>query len=130
MQMNLSSTFPFHSLIVPNAIYLSRPPIFPLKPNEYLWVLLAAFDHLCTGHKRLQHDMPHCNHRHGPFSPGISCLLYDKGNIEEVDVVLGLLKDIPLDHPGLLREKKAILDVIGLKRSPPKTTVRQLLFEK
>lgn len=57
-------------------------------------------------------------------------LLYDKGRIDEADVILCRLKDLPLEHPDLQREKREILAAIELERNQPKTTIRQLLFEK
>jgi hypothetical protein len=63
------------------------------------------------------------------FLPESPRLLYDKGRTEEADQILCRLKDKPIDHPDIIRERTEILAAIELEHSQPKITVGRLLFE-
>lgn len=64
------------------------------------------------------------------FLPESPRLLYDKGQIDEADQILCRLKDKPIDHPDIVRERTEILAAISLEHSQPQMSVRRLLFEK
>ncbi|KAF7133855.1 hypothetical protein CNMCM5793_005267 [Aspergillus hiratsukae] len=64
------------------------------------------------------------------FLPESPRLLYDKGRTAEGDDVLCRLKDLPLDHTVLQRERAEIFAAIALERDQPKMTLKRLLFEK
>lgn len=64
------------------------------------------------------------------FLPESPRLLYDKGRTEEADEILCRLKDLPLSHPEIQKERDAIFAAIALEHNQPKMTVRKLLFEK
>lgn len=63
------------------------------------------------------------------FLPESPRLLYAKGCTAEGDDVLSRLKDLPLDHPELQREREEIFAAIALERAQPKVTLKKLLFE-
>ena len=63
------------------------------------------------------------------YLPESPRLLYDKGRIEEADQILCRLKDKPIDHPDIVRERTEILAAVELEHSQPKMTIRRLLFE-
>jgi hypothetical protein len=64
------------------------------------------------------------------FLPESPRLLYDKGRITEGDEVLCRLKDLPLEHPVLQKERAEIFAAIELEHNQPKMTLRKLLFEE
>jgi hypothetical protein len=64
------------------------------------------------------------------FLPESPRLLYDKGLIAEGDEVLSRLKDLPLNHPVLQKERGEIFAAIELEHNQPKMTLRKLLFEE
>jgi MFS family permease len=64
------------------------------------------------------------------FLPESPRLLYDKGRVEEADEILCRLKDLPLSHPDLQKERDDIFAAIALEHNQPKMTLRKLLFEK
>lgn len=64
------------------------------------------------------------------FLPESPRLLYDKGRITEGDEVLCRLKDLPLEHPVLQKERAEIFAAIELEHNQPKITLRKLLFEE
>ncbi|KAJ5198725.1 uncharacterized protein N7498_007842, partial [Penicillium cinerascens] len=64
------------------------------------------------------------------FLPESPRLLYDKGLITEGDEVLCRLKDLPLEHPVLQKERAEIFAAIELEHNQPKMTLKKLLFEE